>query len=290
MKWIRTISPSIIVGTGVVLALTLAACSPSEIPSGGSPEGGTKEKRRVRIAAAADLKFAFAELEAALSQLPSPIEIQTTFGSSGNLYAQLNNRAPFDVFLSADRKYAQRLAENGHATASNVFDYATGRIVVWAHNGEKADRIVRDGITALASPDFKKISIANPEHAPYGVAAVAALEHYQLKEAVNDRLVLGENAAQSAEFARSGAADAGIIPISIAITEQMKDAGKYQMISATAHKPIAQAGAILNWAENSDAARDFVNFLTSERGQEILKRYGFDPPVKESTTGVAPTP
>ena len=177
------------------------------------------------MAAASDLKFAMDELVGAFGKSHPDIEVTMTYGSSGNFFSQISNGAPFDLFFSADVDYPRRLAEAGLGPKDGVFLYAVGRIVVWV---PAASRIpVERGIQVLASPDVRKIAIANPRHAPYGRAAEAALRAAGVYEAVKGKLVLGENVAQTAQFVQSGAADAGIIALALALAPALAKEGRY---------------------------------------------------------------
>jgi len=234
---------------------------------------------RVRVAAASDLRFALEEIVAKFHAVHSEVEIPVTYGSSGNFFSQLSNEAPYDLFLSADAEYPRRLTEEGRAQRGSEFRYARGRLVLWVAKASNLD-VERRGLEALTDPSVRKIAIANPRHAPYGRAAEAALRAAGLYEKVQDRLVLGENIAQAAQFVESGAADAGLIARSLATAPALLDKGRFWTVPASLHPTIEQGGAILAWAADPPAARDFVAFLTSETGQEILARYGFDPPGK----------
>ena len=230
----------------------------------------------VRVAAASDLRFALAEVIAAFNQAEPGVKLEATFGSSGNLSTQLANGAPFDVFLSADRSYAHRLVEAELADAASEFAYATGQLVVWVRSESPLD-LNTAGVQAVADPQVKKIAIANPEHAPYGRAAVAALKSLELYDQVSDRLVLGENVAQAAQFVESGAADVGLIAMSLAVAPTMKDKGRHLAVPADAYPALEQTGVIINTAGDVAAARRFCDFLASQAGQEILARFGFQP-------------
>lgn len=234
---------------------------------------------RVRVAAASDLRFALEEIVAKFHAIHPEVEIPVTYGSSGNFFSQLSNKAPYDLFLSADAEYPRKLAEAGLALRGSEFRYARGRLVLWVAKASSLD-VERRGLEALTDPSVRKIAIANPRHAPYGRAAEAALRAAGLYEKVQDRLVLGENIAQTAQFVQSGAADAGLIALSIATAPALRNDGSFWTVPATLHPKIEQGGAILAWAADPPAARGFVAFLTSETGQEILARYGFDPPGK----------
>lgn len=226
------------------------------------------------IAAAADLKFALDELAAEFRTNHPAISVRLSYGSSGNFYAQLQNRAPFDLFFSADIDYPRRLADAGHALDADVFLYAVGRIVLWVPASSPID-VETLGHRALLSPAAKRVAIANPRHAPYGVAAVAAMKSLSVHDRVGPRLVLGENIAQTAQFVQSGAADLGIIALSLAIAPQMRDAGRWWEIPLEAYPRMDQGGVILNWTRHPAAARAFRDFVLGEHGREVLKRYGF---------------
>jgi molybdate transport system substrate-binding protein len=154
-----------------------------------------------------------------------------------------------------------------------------GQIVVWVPNGVPID-VQRLGIHAVLDPAAKKAAIANPRHAPYGRAAEAALRNLGVYERVRDRLVLGENIAQTAHFVESGAADVGIIALSLALAPAMQDKGRYWLVPLEAYPTLEQGSVILNWAEDPEATARFRAFVAGPRGREILKRYGFLVPRK----------
>lgn len=227
------------------------------------------------IAAAADLNFAFKDLAAAYEK-ETGVHIKLSLGSSGNFFSQISNGAPFDLYFSADIRYPQKLEEAGDAVPGSLYKYAVGRIVLWAPNGSKVD--VQKGLDALLDPAVKKIAIANPKHAPYGRAAVAAMEHFKVYDRVKDKLVLGENISQAAQFIESGACDIGIVALSLALAPSMKSAGKYWEIPIEAHPPLEQGAVILKSSKNQEAAKRFLEFLKGSQGQEIMQRYGFTVP------------
>jgi molybdate transport system substrate-binding protein len=234
---------------------------------------------QVRIAAAADLQFALAEMAKAFEREHPEIHPSVTYGSSGNFYSQLSNRAPFDLFLSADASYPPKLVEQGLAKPSAVFRYATGRIVVWAPKDPRID-VRKQGLSSLTDPAVRKIAIANPEHAPYGRAAVAALRSAGIYDQVKDRLILGENIGQAAQFVSSGSADVGIIALSLALAPQMSDKGVYFEVPVESYPPIEQAGVILTGASDAPAAEAFRDYLVSDAGRATLSRFGFSTPAR----------
>ena len=156
------------------------------------------------VAAASDLKFALDEIVLAFQREHSDIRVRVSYGSSGNFYAQLAQRAPFDLFFSADVSYPTKLVDAGLAVANSKFSYAMGRIVVWAPTNSPIDP-TKLGAAALQHPALHRIAIANPDHAPYGKAAVAALVKLGIYDAVKSKLVFGENIAQTAQFVDTGA-------------------------------------------------------------------------------------
>lgn len=240
-------------------------------------ESSPKEKgaaRTVSVAAAADLKFAMDEVIARFEEATPGIKVTPTYGSSGNFYAQLTNKAPFDIYFSADVEYPRRLAEAGLTLKDSQFDYAVGQIVVWVRNDSTLD-VTSLGIEALAQPSVRKIAIANPEHAPYGRAAEAAMKSLGIHDRVKDRLVLGENIAQTAQFVESGAADIGIIALSLALAPAMKEKGRYWSVPLESYPTLEQAATILSWAKDLDATQQFKAFVTGADGRAIFKRYGF---------------
>ena len=232
---------------------------------------------RVRVAAAADLKFALDELVAKYRASHPDVDIAVTYGSSGNFFSQLSNKAPYDLFLSADATYPRKLVEARLAVKGSEFVYARGRIVLWVRKDSPLD-IEKRGLEALLDPSVHKIAIANPRVAPYGRAAEAALKTAGLYEKVRERLVLGENIAQTAQFAESGAADAGLIALSLAASPSMREKGRFWPVPANLHPPIEQGGATMTWAEDPRATADFRAFLTGRDGLPILEHYGFDRP------------
>jgi molybdate transport system substrate-binding protein len=254
-----------------------AACGASgAVGGGGEGAGGAAVRRGVlRVAAAADLRFALDELVGTFRRDRPGTSVRVTYGSSGTLAAQLANGAPFDLFLSADVSYPERLRAEGLVAPGDVFTYAVGRIVVWVPDRSELD-VARLGAGALVAPGVRRIAIANPDHAPYGRAAVAALRSLGLYERVRDRLVHGENVAQAAQFVASGAADVGIIPLSLALAPGA--GGRWWEVPADRYPPLVQGGAIMRRAADVAMARAFVALLRGPAGRAVLDRYGFREP------------
>jgi len=235
--------------------------------------------QEIRVAAAADLKFAMGELSEKFEK-QSGTKVNVTFGSSGNFFSQLQNGAPFDLFFSADIEYPRKLEAAGLAEPGTLYEYAVGRIVIWTPADGKPD-VAKQGWKTLVDARVEKIAIANPEHAPYGRAAVAALQKAGIYESVKAKLVYGENISQAAQFVQSGNAQAGIVAMSLAVSPAMNN-GKRWEIPADMHPVIEQGAIVLKDARNSDAARSFLEFVKSATGRAILAKYGFEFPEKTS--------
>jgi molybdate transport system substrate-binding protein len=239
-----------------------------------SPVGSTAAEV-ITIAAASDLNFAIKELVAEFEKQTGH-HVKLSLGSSGNFYSQIQSGAPFDLYFSADIGYPKKLEDAGLTVPGSLYRYAVGRIVVWTGHESRID--VAKGFDSLREPTVKKIAIANPKHAPYGRAAVAAMEHFKLYDQVKDKLVLGENISQAAQFIDSGSCEIGIIALSLALAPTMKTRGTYWEIPADAHPPLEQGAVILKSSTHQDAAKRFVEFMKGSQGQEIMKRYGFTLP------------
>jgi molybdate transport system substrate-binding protein len=234
--------------------------------------GSAARAQEIRVAAAADLKFAMQDV-AAQFEKQTGTKVNVTYGSSGNFFSQLQNGAPFDLFFSADIDYPRKLEAAGTAEPGTLYEYAIGRIVIWTPADSKVD-VAGLGWKVLLDASVQKIAIANPEHAPYGRAAVAALQKAGVYDQVKPKLVYGENISQAAQFVQSGNAQAGIVAMSLAVSPGMKD-GKRWEIPADMHPPIEQAAILLKSAANKDAARTFLEFVKSKAGRAMLANYGF---------------
>jgi len=240
--------------------------------------------QEIRLAAAADLKFAMQDI-AAQFEKQTGTKVDVTYGSSGNFFSQLQNGAPFDLFFSADIEYPKKLESAGLAEPGTLYKYAIGRIAIWMATDTKVD-VASLGWKALLDPIVQKIAIANPEHAPYGRAAVAALQKAGIYEQVKTKLVYGESISQAAQFVQSGNAQAGIVAMSLAVSPGMKE-GKRWEIPADMYPPIEQAAVVLKSSKNKGRARAFLKFVKSETGRATLSKYGFTFP---GANAAAPLP
>src|ERR1700682_234071 len=237
--------------------------------------------QELKIAAAADLKFAMADLAAQFEKRAGG-KLDVTYGSSGNFLSQIENGAPFDLFFSADSEYPKKLETAGLTEPGTLNEYALGRIVIWTSSDSRI-HVAKLGWKALLESSVEKIAIANPEHAPYGRAAVAALRNAGIYEQVRAKLVYGENIAQAAQFVASGNAQAGILALSLAVSPPMRDAKRWE-IPTNMYAPIEQCAVILKSAKNKEAARAFLPFLKSGAGRRILESYGFVLPASGGTS------
>jgi molybdate transport system substrate-binding protein len=236
----------------------------------------------IHVAAAADLEFALEDLTAQYAKQTGK-KVDAIYGSSGNFFAQIQSGAPFDLFMSADIAYARKLVDAGSAEPGTLYQYAFGRIVIWMPENARVD-LTTVGWKALLEPSVEKIAIANPEHAPYGRAAVAALRTAGIYDQVRSKLVYGENIAQAAQFIVSGNAQAGIIALSLAASPAMRTGRRWE-IPANTHPPIEQAAVILKNAKDKEGARAFLAFVKSSAGRRILESYGFNLPAARGNSG-----
>lgn len=231
------------------------------------------------VAAASDLAYCIDELAAAFRKQAPEAELKISTGASGNFFAQIRNGAPFHVFLSADMMYPTQLARLGAADGATLRPYALGRIVLWTLDA-RVD--VSQGLALLHDPRMMKtisrIAIANPDTAPYGRAARAVLERDQLWEAVQPRLVIGENIAQAAQFVQTGNAQLGIVSLATVRSPKMAGVGRYHLLSETGVAPIEQGAIVTRAGASQPLAGRFVRFLGSPAARAILERHGFGLP------------
>lgn len=246
--------------TGAAALLLAAGC--------GRHAEGPQEP--LRIAVAANFAPALTQIVAKF-RAEQKHAVEVSSGSTGKLYAQITHGAPLDIFLSADSERPERLEREGHAVAHTRFRFAVGRIVVYG----PALKHPEDGINDLKAGDFKKLSIANPETAPYGVAAQQLLEKLGLWQALSPRIVRGENITQALQFVQSGAAELGILAWSTVID---RPRSSYFLVPEPMHAPIVQEGILLKRAEHDERARAFLDFMRSDAVKGIIARAGYDVP------------
>jgi molybdate transport system substrate-binding protein len=239
----------------LLVLLALAACS------------SHSHGRTVRVAAASDLTRAFEELGAAFEK-KTGITPMFDFGSSGLLAKKIEQGAPYYLFAAASREYADAVIQSGHCDGASARSYARGRVVVWCPTGVAAPASLAD----LADPRFKRIAIANPDHAPYGKAARQALDKAGVWRALDQRVVLADSVQGAMQYAKSGQVDAAIVALSLAV---VTDGGTFLAVDPADHDPLDQVLVVCGQGDEADAARQFAEFVTSADGHELMTRYGF---------------
>ena len=238
--------------------LVVASCGKQDRASSGA----------IKVAAAADLAFAFKEVGAAFESKTGK-KVTFTFGSTGQLAKQISEGAPYDVFAAANVSFADEVVNAGACDGATKALYARGRIVVWTKQGGVAAATTLNDLTDAR---FVKIAIANPEHAPYGKAAKQAMERAGIWEAVKPKIVYGENIQQTLQFAQTGNVEAAVAALSLAkVTED----GSFMVVDDALHQPIDQAIVVCKRGGNPAVAKDFATFVNSDEGRAIMKRFGF---------------
>lgn len=229
----------------------------------------------LEVAAASDLRFALEEITALFEQ-QQRARVRISFGSSGQLATQIEQGAPFDAFFSANEAFVHGLARKGLILRDTVQLYAIGRIVLWVRTASPIP--VAEGFATLLDERVRFVAIANPEHAPYGQAAVQALRASGAYERVRAKLVLGETISQTLQFVQTGNADIGIVALSLAIAPTVHPTGRYWTVPAYLHRPIRQAAGVTARSSRQDLARAFLAFVNSPAGRPVMRRYGFTLP------------
>lgn len=257
----------------LALVGAFAACSKKDADKApGAATSGTTApspaSTPIKVAAAADLAFAFKEVGAAFEKQTSQ-KVTFTFGSTGQLAKQISEGAPYDVFAAANVSFIDDVVKAGACDPSTKAMYARGRIVIWT---KKSSGIAATALTDLRDARFVKIAIANPEHAPYGRAAQQAMETAGVWDAIKPKIVYGENIQQTLQFAQTGNTEVAIAALSLAtVTED----GAYQLIDESLHKPIDQALVVCKRGTNAEVGKAFAVFVNSADGRAIMRRYGF---------------
>ncbi|MFC6647486.1 molybdate ABC transporter substrate-binding protein [Granulicella cerasi] len=230
------------------------------------------QAKELHVAAAADLAPVLPIL-AAQYEKQTGVKVIASFGSSAALTTQLQNGAPFDVFLSADTAHPQQLAD-AHLSDGALMPYAHGTLVLWARKDSVAQPLT---LASLQKPEVTRIAMANPTHAPYGLAAKQYLTHEHLIAALATKLVTAENIAQTAQFAESGNAQAGLISLTTANTPHFREIGSYVLIPQADYAPLVQAAVVMHDAKDRTAAHAFLKWLTCTKTQAQLKPLGLEP-------------
>ncbi len=243
-----------------------------------STSAWAQEKRapELVVAAAADLSSVLKEVGDGYEK-KTGVKVNLSFGASGALTQQIQNGAPFDLFFSADMDYPRQLVTAGAADGASLYQYAVGKLVLWVPADSALD-VEHKEMNVLLDPLVKKIAIANPQHAPYGRAAVAALKHAGMYEQVSGRLVLGENVSQAAQFVESGNAQAGFVALGHTVAPAMRGKGKFWEVPADFYPPLAQGVVMLSRSQHKKEAAEFIEYVKTKDVAELLRTYGFTLP------------
>ncbi|MCX6154201.1 MAG: molybdate ABC transporter substrate-binding protein [Candidatus Kapabacteria bacterium] len=230
---------------------------------------GAQEKCTVVLAA--NMKTAMDSIVSAFKADNPGTEPEILYGASGKFYEQIINAAPFDLFLSADMEYPQKLKEKGQ-TASEIKLYAIGHLVIWS---KKIDPNISK-MNCLLETSLNKISIANPKTAPYGEKAIESMKYYKIYDKIQNKLVFGENITQAAQFVTTGAADIGIIALSQALSPALiKENGKFYLVPDESHKPLEQGCVVLAHGKTNSTAKKLYDFMSTAKVINILKHFGY---------------
>lgn len=232
-----------------------------------------KAGENILIAAASNLRFAMHEICDTFQESNPAIQTKVSYGSSGNFFAQIKQGAPFDIFFSANASYPKQLENEGYTVKGMQKVYAVGKIVLWISKKSILDP--DKGLQTIILPGVKKLAIANPKHAPYGRAAEESLNYYGMWDKAKEKMIYGENISQTAQFVHTGAADAGIIALSLAISPKMLHEGRYWVIPDESHSDIEQIYVVLKKGKGKKSVWKFLDFIQGEGGGNILSRYGF---------------
>lgn len=236
---------------------------------GSGPEPPAR-RGRVRVAAAADLNVALGELVTKFGA-SHDVDVSVSYGSSGTFYAQLLNQAPFDLFLSADVAYPNQLASRGLTLPQSEFTYAIGRLVLWS-----PDPNLVKGEDTLRSGKFKHLAIANPKTAPYGMAAMQAMQKLGVWESIQPRLVMGEGLGQTMGFIESGNAELGFLALSQVMDPKIAGKGGRWDVPVDLHEPIQQDVVLLTKGKDNPAAKALMEFMEGPQAKSIIVRYGYE--------------
>jgi molybdate transport system substrate-binding protein len=249
----------------------LTACGVSTVNQPSLSPGATSSPASapvtLTVSAAADLNYVFPEL-GKLWQQETGNQVTFNFGSTGQLAQQIERGAPVDVFAAANKKFVEDLDKKGLMRSETKALYGVGRITLWQKEGSNLE--IKD-IKDLAKPEVQRVAIANPDHAPYGIAAREALQSVGLWDAIQPKLVLGENVKQTQQYAETGNVDVAIVALSISVNKP----GKWTLISSDLHKPLEQMLALPKNAPHPEAAKQFATFINGEKGRPLMRKYGF---------------
>jgi len=261
----------IVVRLGAPLSIILAALF--SIACRQSGPGAGQSATEITVSAAADLTPAFEEM-GKLFERETGVKVRFNFGSTGQLAQQIEQGAPVDLFAAANAQFIDELEQKNLILPDTKALYAQGRITIWT----RADSPLRlERVEDLARADVRKVAIANPEHAPYGIAAREALQSAGVWQAVQPKLVFGENVMQTLQYAETGNVDAAIVALSISVGS----AGRWSLVPQESYKPLNQALAVIKSSRHEAEARRFATFINSPSGRAVMRKYGFVLPGEE---------
>ncbi len=226
------------------------------------------QAQNIKIAAAPNLRYVLDELKASFEKQNPQIHLLVTFGSSGTLYQQITNGADFDVFMSADRTFPEKLKADGNVNG-DVNVYAYGKLVLWSNTID----LKSQSINVLLKSEVVHIAIAKPEVAPYGERAIECLKYYQMLDKVKNKIVYADNISQTAQYAQSGNAQIGFLALSLALAPEMK--GSYLLLDTKSYKPVDQGIVALKGSKNKDATEKFIKFILSKGCKPIFEKNGY---------------
>jgi molybdate transport system substrate-binding protein len=239
----------------------------------GGETAKSARQQTVTVSAASDLTPAFREVGKLFEQKEGT-KVTFNFGSTGQLTQQIEQGAPVDLFAAANVSFVEGLEKKGLIIADTMALYAQGRVTLWTRDDSA---LKPERVEDLAKPEYKKVAIANPEHAPYGLAAREALQTAGVWGAVSPKLVYGENIGQTLQYAESGNVDAAVVALSLST----QSGGRWVLIPAEMHKPLNQALAVIKGAKHEQEARRFAAFVNSAEGRAVMRKYGFVLPGEE---------
>jgi molybdate transport system substrate-binding protein len=248
-------------GPIAAILLLLTGCR-SEKPSAALAESVT-----LTVSAASDLLPAFEEL-GPLFERKTGARVRFNFGSTGQLAQQIRQGAPVDLFAAANVSYIDALEKEGRTIPDSTALYARGRLTLWQRQGAKPAVAT---IADLGRADVRRVAIADPDHAPYGLAARQVMEKAGVWRAVSGKLVFGENVRQALQFAETGSVDAAVVALSLSIGSK----GTWTLVPEALHAPLEQAAAVVRGTRHEREARAFIAFITGPDGRPVMKRFGF---------------
>ncbi len=254
---------------GLFVGVSLTACGAASVNErASSPDASSPVT--ITVGAAADLNYVFPEI-AELFEQETGINVDFNFGSTGQLAQQIERGAPIDLFAAANQSFVEQLNQKGRAIEETMKVYGRGRIVLWLREDSPLEI---ERVEELTNPEIKRIAIANPDHAPYGIAAREALQSVGIWDRIQPKLVLGENVRQTLQYAETGNVDVAIVALSLAVVVP----GQYELIPEELHEPLDQMLTVIEGSPHAEEARQFAEFINGKQGRPLMQQYGFSLP------------